>query len=194
MKTSNPASLRLIIFGDSIALGVESRKSWPQYLLEHFPVPFQLYNLSISGEITEQLKERALSEFYRRYRKGRTIAVIQHGHNDFWETTDRKPSPARTLRNFSFVLRNLPSPVLCVSPVFIPPHKKNHRFYNSQLLELFTEMFEKYCTARGIPFVDVFKAFPVNSRYYTESWHLTEKANQIIANKVKDTLMHLLRS
>jgi acyl-CoA thioesterase-1 len=188
-KTSIVESKKIIVLGDSLSAeyGITRNTGWVSFIQQKIisgKYPFEMTNVSISGETTIGGKQR-ISSLLEKYQP--QIIILELGANDAL----RGLSLDATKSNLEFILMSAQktgAKVLILGMKIPPNYGKD---YSEKFAKLFPELGFKYKT----PVVPFFlEKIATNSEMFqNDRIHPNEKAQPILANTVWPSLQKLLQ-
>lgn len=209
---------QILIFGDSITYGAWDKKGgWVQRLREFLDektlsnpdVYYLIYNLGISGNITEYLLERFEFETNQRLKdkaKDEEIIIIfeiggndsafVHSKNDYWVKPKKFEENIRELINLS---RKISSKIIFIGLAPIDESKTNPIPWNTDIsykmenTKEFNEILKSVCGEKDIHFVEIFEKLLEKdcSKLLEDGVHPNSEGHQKIFEIVRDFFIKL---
>jgi lysophospholipase L1-like esterase len=204
---------RILVFGDSISHGKWDYKmgGWVQRLsnfldekgLSDPNFDYSVYNLSISGDTTEEILERFEFETKQRLKEEGGIIIFAIGLNDSYFLRS-KNSVAVALNEFREniqklinLARKFSSKVIFVGLTPVEDSKVNpmpwapDKSYNLENIKKYNETLKSVCNENNVYFVEIFERF-VKENYkelLQDGAHPNSKGHKKIFEIVKDFLV-----
>ena len=196
--------INIFVFGDSIAYGAfdKDKGGWVnrlRLLLENVDIEknYNVFNLSISGEITEGIKNRFNFECEKRYDKeANNIIVFAIGIND---SLDVKGNDNVSLKMFSDNISSLiigakrySNNILFVGLTKVDEsrvvplswdHEKS--YFNKKILK-FNEVLEKVCLLNNVNYLKVYDLIEIEE--LSDGLHPNEVGHQKLCDEVKNEI------
>lgn len=214
---------QILVFGDSITDGAfDPSGGWADRLKQHFMAKNMqgdvvqdendwVYNLGISGNLTDDVQERIETESIARKvdRENRkSIFVFAIGINDSCRKGDDNPLPRsneeKFVQNYNKLIdlaRRYTNKIICVG--LTPVDEKqttpiyNLYWYKNDRISQFDKLIRELATKSRAEFVDVHKAYlsqPDFKELLIDGLHPNEAGHRIIFNLVKPIVEQALET
>lgn len=196
--------INIIVFGDSLAYGVADTEfgGWVNrariYLDNHEEREINVFNLSISGEITEETLNRFKAECTVRYNKDKiTIIVFAVGINDTQDINGNyRVSIEQFISNIKALIhaaKKFTNNILFVGLTKVDESKvvpvfwnKNKSYFNDKILE-FDNSLEIICNKEKVLYLKVYDMITLND--LSDGLHLNNIGHQklcdVVLNEIK---------
>jgi len=202
---------RILVFGDSISYGKWDHEigGWVQRLsnfldkknLSDPNFDYTVYNLSISGDTTEEILERFELETKQRLKEERGIIIFAIGENDsqiidnqirikpekFRENIQRLINLAEKFSPKIIFIGLIPVEDSKVSPIPWAPDKS----YNTETIKKYNEIIKEACKENDIYFIEIFEEFLKTDykKLLEDGAHPNASGHEKIYEIVKDSLI-----
>lgn len=215
--------MRIFFFGDSITQGFfDSHGGWAQRIAREFHQQtlasitnpedqgYKCFNLGISGDTTEGVRERITSEVEsRQISEDKNCIILAIGTNDSILRNNRALMDVYEFQElYEQVLDNatkLSDKVLCVGLTAVDENlsspvaqSSTGKQYRNQRLNVFEDTIKQSCFSRNIPFVpihDMFLAALNNGEeLLSDGLHPNDAGHTLIANTVLPEIRKVLNT
>ena len=199
--------INIIVFGDSIAYGLDDIEfgGWVNrlrvYLDNHEERKINVFNLSISGEITEETISRFNAECNARYDKNKkTIIVFAIGINDtqiisgndrvsieqFLSNIKALISAAKNFTNAVLFVGLTNVDELKVTPVF---WNKSKSYFNDKIIK-FDSLLEETCNKEKVLYLNVYNM--ITSNEFSDGLHINNIGHQKLCDAVLNEIITII--
>ena len=204
---------RICVFGDSIAHGAWDKEGgWVQRLNRFFVEKYLLnpnfycsvYNLSISGNTTEDLLERFEFEIKQRLKEeeNKTIVIFAigandsdfvHSKNDFWVQPEKTK---KNIKKFIEITQKFSTEIIFVGLTPAEEEKVNpmpwdtDKYSKNKNIQRYNEIIKSVCEENKIHFIEIFDEFQKTDykKLLEDGVHPNSEGHQKIFEIVRDFL------
>lgn len=200
--------INILVFGDSITYGAwdKNKGGWVNRMRLAFENDnsennYNIFNLGISGEITEEIKNRFDFECNARYDKeSNTIIIFAIGINDTQDVNGNDRVSLKTFSNniSSLIInaRKYSNNMLFIgltqvdeSKVVPLPWDKEKSYFNEKILK-FDEELERVCLSNNVNYLNVYNLIEIKE--LSDGLHPNELGHQKLCDEVKNKIETLI--